>query len=444
MARQQIDTIVIGAGAAGLAAAQALGLAGRRVLVVEARGRLGGRIHTYRDAAWPAPAELGAEFVHGEAPATRALAHAAGLLVQELPEHHAWARGGRWLPLADMWGDFMGLCARIDTRRRDRSFARFLASTRVGSRTRALARMLVEGYHGAPVDDVSAHSIAAEPDQAGPGANRQYRLPGGYEALVAWLRDTAPRDRVTVRLNTAVTAIRWSRRRVEVRCRTPWGARGPSFRADSAVVTLPVGVLKGPDVRFEPDLPEKRRALLAFAEARVQKVLLRFRDAFWEDAAFAEKRGGDPRTPGYFHVPAAAFPTWWTQSPAAAPLLTGWAGGPAAARLGGRRPGERLEAALSDAARVLGVTRAFAADRLDGWAYHDWSADPFSRGAYTYLRVGGAGAPRALARPVEGTLFFAGESTSPDEIGTVSGAVASGQRAAGELLRATGTRVAPK
>jgi monoamine oxidase len=90
------------------------------------------------------------------------------------------------------------------------------------------------------------------------------------------------------------------------------------------------------------------------------------------------------------------------------------------------------------------VTRAFAADRLDGWAYHDWSADPFSRGAYSYLRVGGAGAPRALARPVAGTLFFAGEATSTDEIGTVSGAIASGLRAAREVLRAPGTRVARK
>jgi monoamine oxidase len=317
MARQDLDTIVIGAGAAGLAAARALGLAGRRVLVVESRGRLGGRIHTHRDAAWPAPVELGAEFVHGEAPATRALATAAGLLVQELPERHAWARGGRWRPLADMWTDFMRLCARIDTRGRDRSFGRFLAAARVRPGTRALARMLVEGYHGAPVDDVSAASLSAEPDAAGPGANRQYRLPGGYEALVAWLRATAPRDLVTIRLNTAVAAVRWSRRRVEVRCRTPWSARDVRFHAPTAIVTLPVGVLKAPGVRFDPDLPAKRRALRAFAEAPVQKVVLRFRDAFWEDAAFAEERGGDPRTPGYFHAPSAAFPTWWTASPAA-------------------------------------------------------------------------------------------------------------------------------
>jgi monoamine oxidase len=91
------------------------------------------------------------------------------------------------------------------------------------------------------------------------------------------------------------------------------------------------------------------------------------------------------------------------------------------------------------------VSRAVVNERLDGWAYHDWSADPSSRGAYTYLRVGGAAAPEALARPVAGTLFFAGESTSTDEIGTVSGAIASGQRAAREVLRQQGrpgTRVA--
>jgi monoamine oxidase len=444
MGERTFDVIVLGAGAAGLAAARALGLAGRRVLVVEARGRLGGRIHTYRDPAWPGPVELGAEFLHGEAAATRTVTTAAGLLVQELPERHAWARDGRWRTLADIWPPFLRLCARIDTRSRDRSFARFLARARVGPQARALARMLVEGYHAAPVDDVSAQSLAAEPGDAAPGGNRQYRLPGGYDSVWAWLRDTAPRERVTVRLGTIVSAVRWSRGRVSVECRTPWNTRSRRFQARAAVVTLPVGVLQAaPDaggVRFLPDLPAKRVALRAFGEARVQKVVLRFREPFWEDAAFAERRGGDPRAPGYFHAPTAAFPTWWTAAPSSSPLLTGWAGGPAAARLGACSADERLDQAIVSAAGVLGVPRAFVADRLDGWAYHDWSGDPFSRGAYTYLRVGGAGAPRALARPVAGTLFFAGESTSADEIGTVSGAIASGLRAARELLRASGVR----
>jgi len=298
----------------------------------------------------------------------------------------------------------------------------------------------VEGYHAARVDEVSARSLAVDSEAAAREYNRQHRLPRGYDQVIAWLRDAARRDRVTIRLNAAVTQVRWARRRVEVAYRTLWQARPRVLRAGAAVVTLPVGVLKAdPEepggVRFLPALDAKRRALAAFAEARVQKVVLRFRDAFWEDPSFVRRRADGARAPQYFHDPDAAFPTWWTSAPVASPLMTGWAGGPAAARLVPDATGAPLGAALDAVAGVLGVTRSFAADRLDGVAYHDWSSDPWSRGAYTFLRVGGASAPSALARPLEDTLFFAGEATNGDESGTVSGAIASGQRAAREIVK---------
>jgi monoamine oxidase len=89
--------------------------------------------------------------------------------------------------------------------------------------------------------------------------------------------------------------------------------------------------------------------------------------------------------------------------------------------------------ALSD---ILAVPRRELEEQLDASASHDWRADPFARGAYSYIGVGGSGAPRALARPVDGTLFFAGEATNGAEIGTVAGALSSGRRAAREVLRA--------
>jgi monoamine oxidase len=90
----------------------------------------------------------------------------------------------------------------------------------------------------------------------------------------------------------------------------------------------------------------------------------------------------------------------------------------------------RVDRALASLSRALGVKRPALDERWEGSAWHDWQADPFSRGAYTYVGVGGGTAPRRLARPVQGTLFFAGEATDPDEMGTVAGAIASGQRAA--------------
>jgi monoamine oxidase len=437
--------IVIGAGAAGLAAAHALGQAGLRTLVVEARERLGGRIHTRRELAWPVALELGAEFLHGDAAPTREVARAAGLAVQELPERHAWARGGRWRPLLDMWPRFARVCAGIDPRARDRSFADFLASRRrVPREERVLARMLVEGYHAAPADDVSALSLVASPDEASPQRHRQYRMADGYEGIVRGLHSALAARLVEVRLNSPATRVRWSPGQVRVDCQAPWSPRPATLRARAAVVTLPAGVLKAAPgqpgaVRFEPPLDGKRRALERFAEAPVQKLVLRFRDAFWADEGFAEERAGRPGLrPQYLLDPGAAFPTWWTTAPVESPVLTAWAGGPAAAALAALRPAARLERALEAAAQVLGVPRARVEAGLDGWAHHDWSADPWSRGAYGYLTVGGSAAPAQLARPVEGTLFFAGEATSSDEGGTVSGALASGTRAAGEVRRALG------
>jgi monoamine oxidase len=111
------------------------------------------------------------------------------------------------------------------------------------------------------------------------------------------------------------------------------------------------------------------------------------------------------------------------------PLLTAWAGGPKAARLAGKRPEELVRLALRTVEAVLHREAALMAAYV-----HDWQADPFARGGYSYVRVNGTGAREALAEPVAGTLFFAGEATSLEESGTVGGALASGRRAAREAL----------
>lgn len=442
MARH-FDVIVIGAGAAGLAAAHALGKAERRVLVLEARERIGGRVHTVHDSEWPVPLELGAEFIHGDAPATRRIARAAGLTVIELPERHVLVHGGRWRPIGDLWPRFARLCQKIPVYGPDRPFGAFLASRRgLSPQLRSLARMLVEGYHGAPLDEVSARSLRADASDADPRRDRQFRLPGGYDGILSWLRSGLDPARVTVRLNTPVSAVRWSRADVAVECRARAASGLHLFRAKAALVTLPVGVLRAhPDapgtVRFDPPLHAKRHILDLFDEASVRRVVLRLREAFWTEDDFLATRAGRNRVdPAFLHDANAAFPTWWTSAPVQAPILTGWAGGPAALRLEGLAQATVLERALDALARIFGVRRSALDDALDGVASHDWHADPWSRGAYTYLRVGGSEGPAKLARPLSGTLFFAGESTSPDETGTVSGALASGARAAREILKA--------
>jgi len=129
------------------------------------------------------------------------------------------------------------------------------------------------------------------------------------------------------------------------------------------------------------------------------------------------------------------FPTWWTQLPMRVPLLVGWSGGPAAERLADKSEDEILSAALGALCRMLGTTESFLRERLAASYVADWHADPFARGAYSYVPVGGLDAMKQLAQPVENTLFFAGEATHHEgQSGTVSAALATGYRAAREVI----------
>jgi monoamine oxidase len=440
----KFDAIVIGAGAAGLAAARALSGRGKRVCLLEGRDRIGGRVHSLHISGLPLPIELGAEFIHGEAATSFSIVGAAGLLACELPDNHWWSRGGRWTLVRDFWGEIDRVRRRIGALRRDVSFDEFLRTRRnLAPRLRERARMFVEGYHAAHADRISALVLrTSDEEQNDPNGNRQFRLAGGYDALLHWLRAGLDPERCELRLGTAVTEIGWSSRGVTARCRR--GTLEESVRARTAVITIPVGVWKAPSeqpgaIRFDPPLEEKERALSRIEAGHVVKITFLFRERWWDDPAFL-----DARTPAkqrdsagplnFLHTTDGSMPTWWTTAPLRSPLLTGWAGGHAADALLAEPADARAGRALDSMARAFGVPRRMLEKQLAGSFTHDWQADPFSRGAYSYAAVGGSEASRLLARPIGGTLFFAGEATSRDETGTVAGAIESGIRAANECI----------
>jgi monoamine oxidase len=169
----------------------------------------------------------------------------------------------------------------------------------------------------------------------------------------------------------------------------------------------------------------------------VTKIVLRFRERFWERNGFSIQPTGGRLPPlGFLHSHDEYFPTWWTHLPVRAPILTGWAGGPAAERLALRGEEFVVGRALDSLSHMLGLGREWLADLLAAWYTFDWQADPYARGAYSYIPTGGLDAQRMLGEPVEGTLFFAGEATDLDgQNGTVHGAMASGRRAAGEVIQ---------
>ena len=419
---RETEVVVIGAGAAGLAAARDLSEAGRRVTVLEARTRLGGRICTLHDPEWPVPVDLGAEFLHGEAREARGIADAAGLGVLEIRDRHAWA-DGRLRPMGDTWKRLAALRRRIPARGRDTSFGEFLARRRMAPSERTLARLFVEGYYAAPLDQASAQALRAGPGES-QETSRQFRLASGYSGVVHWLRAGLDPERVRVRLGTVVSEVRWRRGAVEVGHRSRAGSRLEWTSARAAVVTLPLGVLKAPAgetgaVRFTPTPPTLARALAALEVSHVCKLVLRFQEPFWDESGF-----------DFFHDRHGPFPTWWASSPWQVPVLTAWAGGPRAEALRDLDAPALADRGLDALARMFALRRPRLEDLLESWRLHDWRRDPFSRGAYCYVAVGGLPAQRALRRPVANTLYFAGEATETEEMGTVAGAIASGRRAA--------------
>jgi monoamine oxidase len=421
--RSEVDVLVLGAGAAGLMAARRLAEQGLRVVVLEARKRVGGRIDTRHAAGVALPLELGAEFVHGDAPRTEALAREAGLPLIDIDATH-WGRGRGGVRPIPRYEESLAVALersrRVARTGADRSFAESLAGVRGLPRVRAID--FVEGFQAARVEEISAKALAKDDL----GQQKLRRVLGGLGALPEHLLAKLPPG--AVHFETVVERVSWRRAAVEIRSRRAGGAQH-TYRAPRAVIALPCTALQDSDsdvgrVRFAPALASKTRALEHIRMGSVVKLVMRFREPFWEDERMV-----------LLHAHAAAFPTWWTNHPIHAPLLVAWAGGSKAIALAAAREAEIVATALTSLAHALGVRRARIEALCAGAWRHDWMADPFARGAYSHALVGGSRAASVLATPVEGTLFFAGEATcSAPANGTVEGALASGERVAREVL----------
>ena len=445
MDRATADVLVLGAGAAGLAAAQELSQAGLRVIVIEARDRVGGRIFTQRVPGHPLPIELGAEFIHGRPPESFALVEQAGLLVYEINGERWLAQGRQLAPSDALWKQTNQLLTQMAAAGdSDRSFQTFLARFQSDPAWRdaaAMAASYVEGFDAADISTVSVQALLHEQRAAAASdGDRAFRIAQGYDQLVAALAANCDPSRVSIHLGMIARRVIWQRGHVEIHTEGV-DVPGHSFHARQAVITLPLGVLQAPldargSVQFDPTLADHADAARQLAMGQVVKVTLRFRERFWEHERLPlASESMDPRQVSYVYRRGAALPAWWTAYPAIAPQLTGWAGGPPAARLVNQPEQVIVDQVLDALADALGLPRGRIEEVLVGAHIHNWHADPFARGAYSYVTVSGMEAVRALAAPVEDTLFFAGEATNSDgHTGTVHGAIATGRRAAREIL----------
>ena len=447
------NVIILGAGAAGLSAATELSRAGRKVLILEARERLGGRIFTRYDAVCDVPVELGAEFIHGRPPEIWDLLKKHKTVAREVKGENFCVRNGE-LCTCDFFSEVDSLLEKLDDRSPDESFLEFIErrypSWKADPKQRESvewARKYVTGFHAADPGLVSVHWLVKglRADEKIEG-DRAFRIPQGYQLLTDIFQRQLASASVAIELNTVAESIRWTGRQVEVKARSVKGTL--TFNGSCLLVTLPLSVLqaslleRGQEevgaVRFVPELPPKKQeALGKLAMGKVIRVTLRFRERFWEN--LRPKHSPESKTlakMGFLLSDENPFPTWWTTMPEKLPIITGWAPFKCTEALSGKGEDFIIDKALDTLGRSLKVDRQ-ELEGLLGAAYtHDWQTDPFARGAYSYVKVGGDGAQRELATPVEDTLFFAGEATDlSGHNGTVHGAIASGRRAAKEILR---------
>jgi monoamine oxidase len=435
---EMVDVIIVGAGASGMAAAAQLTRGGLSVLMLEARETPGGRVLTRTDPHSGHTVELGAEFIHGKPQELWELLAAHPAPTYEGSGDDWCVEKGRICD-CEFWEDVQTLLEKMrDCREPDRSFADFLreCGRDAGEAVRRHALQYVTGFNAADAERISVQSLLFQQDaEEKIEGDRVFRVRGGYQPLVFSLLDDVDRERFELRTSTVVKRARWRRGEVQVEAQS--NGSTATFTARRALFTIPLGVWLAPPgaegaIEFDPPLASKREALSQLAAGEVIRVTLSFASRFWESI-----RAEDRTLAGmhFLFTDHELFPTWWTLAPDDAPILTGWSPAASARQLSGLPETEIVERALQSLATILNLDPERLSMEVRSGFVHDWQSDPFSRGAYSYVCTGGAGAPQRLAEPLDGTLYFAGEATDVSgHIGTVHGAIASGRRAADEIL----------
>jgi monoamine oxidase len=427
-----MDVVVVGAGLAGLSATARLVESGAAVTLVEARDRLGGRVWTERGPGG-ASVELGAEWIGDEGEVHDLLA-AAGVGLVDADGKQFRRSDGHWEDLSHLPELVRRLVQRAGKGGdRDRSLVAALDQCcRAPGDAEARAHLLryVEGFHAADPARLSTDWLV-EVEANQPADAASLRAPAGAGRVVELLSGRIA-GRCEILVDTVVRAVRWRAGRVEIE-----GDPGTVLHAKAAVVTVPLPLLEPESdepggIRFTPRLDEKLGIRRLLEMGGVVKVVLVFREPFWRDLQSLDRAL-------FFHRYDQPIPTWWSAVDPSLPILTGWAGGPSAKALAGKGEKAMGELAVTSLAHALGLPTPDVGRRLESVHFHDWQADPFTRGGYTYVAVGGGDAHATLAAPVAGTLYFAGESTCGGGLNaTMEGAVRSGRRAADALLTDAG------
>ncbi|MES2645926.1 MAG: NAD(P)/FAD-dependent oxidoreductase [Bacteroidota bacterium] len=418
------DVIVVGAGASGLMAAFDLSKAGKSVLVLEARDRVGGRIHTITNNNFTVPVETGAEFVHGKLPITLSLLKQSGLRYKAMKGKSYRIKDGKLMEDENAgidWELLMNNLKRLKTDMTIEKFLNLYFNEDKYSQLKESVTRFVQGFDAADPAKVSSLSLLNEWQQEDDG--HQFRIDKGYSAVMDWLRDECNSHNASIQLSHIVKKVDWEKENVIVYC-----SNGQSFVAEKILITMPLGVWQSNNeafIQFIPALHEKEAAASQMGYGNVVKVNVEFRDAFWE-------QNGEISMPDAgFIFSDATIPTWWTPNPGKAPQLCGWLAGPPATTYNLLSSEIAKQKTFESLAYIFGKSKQFIEQEVVACIVTNWGDDAFAKGAYSYDTLQSEAAKEVLLQPVKNTLFFAGEALYDGaKTGTVEAAFETGRNAA--------------
>jgi monoamine oxidase len=402
------DAVIIGAGAAGIAAARRLRAAGRNVVLVEARNRVGGRCAL--DLSLGVPADVGAAWLHfARENVWTTLAEQDGFTIDRRPPGwgpDAWVGNRAPTPAeralaAGNYRRYEQLIAEAAEAGRDVPLTEVLPDDAFRPRFDAVMTWAM-GVESRSVSTLDYHRYA--------DSDENWSVREGLGAVVAAAAIDLP-----VSLGVRATRVDWGGERVKV------DTTAGRIEADAAIVTLPTAVLAHGSVEFDPPLPDRHReAIEALPLGVCNKVFFRLRST----------DGFVRSLPRHFIGAASTSRTCsWETLPGGCPLLMAYFGGDLSAEL--EKRGELVQFARDELKRCFG---AAVLRELDDALATAWGSDPFSRGSYSAARPGHADARSRLAEPVSERLHLAGEACAVHHYGTLHGAWLSGVAAAERLL----------
>jgi monoamine oxidase len=420
------SVIVIGGGAAGLMTAYELSKHKIQVTVLEAKNRLGGRIHTLSDNLFSQPIETGAEFIHGDLPITLGLLKEAGIKYHVINDKMFRLEKGKLKKQQGFTNDWNVLMKQMASMKEDISLGDFLKqyfNETKYAELRESVRGFAGGFDLADIDTASTKTLFREwSDDMG----NQYRIDGGYKKLVDYLEAQCKNNGCNFITACCAKKISWQKNKVNILTMC-----SRIYKGDKVILTVPVSVLQADAhsedyIEFEPVIPQHINAAKDIGFGSVIKIILEFSEPFWK-----EKKSN-----AGFIFTNEQVPTWWTQLPIDNSILTGWLGGEKANSLKDNTGEEILQIALQSLSNAFDIPIEDLKMQLKASKIANWNKEADINGGYSFNTMRSVEAKRILHQPVNDTIFFAGEASFEGiPGGTVEAALSSAKGTAQQVLK---------